>query len=385
MPAPALFLAALLAGVPDGAPGADPTRASLVSLDFRGRTLDEVVRAIEERSGNRMKLVGNDTTKEAGRVVTLEAPGPRPFWEAVDRLSEAAGVSRSRWEGTGPPGSERAYVEINAYGASRSGYGPALYVGPFRLGEFELHMHYRREYVPRQTYTRDLGPFWAQFQVLAEPRILAVRTGPLRGLEATDDRGQSLLGPEAATGGPAPANDEFDLGNRAMVTIPLARPADPGRMLRSLRGWIPVEVAVRLDEPALVVDLAGSAGKSFRAGDVRVTIEDFQAGEGGPTHLAIRAVIEGDRGDAKALPAGLISARHRVLQSHLIEVVGEGGGPVTFPSGGSSAGPEGLSMDYNYSPPIPGQPGTRPTQLLLYSPAWVDWEVPFEFADVPIP
>ena len=64
-------------------------RPTMVALDFADRPLGEAVQALATRSGFALAL---DDPALAGRRITVRAPAPLPFWEAVDRLGRAGHV-----------------------------------------------------------------------------------------------------------------------------------------------------------------------------------------------------------------------------------------------------------------------------------------------------
>jgi hypothetical protein len=83
------------------------TRPTLVRLDFRDRPLGEVVEALNARHDLRLAVrLGPLPTRgmffdperadlrarRLERKVTVEAPAPLPFWEALDRLCRADGL-----------------------------------------------------------------------------------------------------------------------------------------------------------------------------------------------------------------------------------------------------------------------------------------------------
>ena len=109
-------------------------------LDFHDRTVGEVVRAIEDRSGKRVVAYGAGRRAASGtvqikgpvdssrhdRTVTLESPGPVPFWEAIDRLAVAGRLTYR----LGDFGESTGVV----FEGDGDAPGPACYAGPFRIG-----------------------------------------------------------------------------------------------------------------------------------------------------------------------------------------------------------------------------------------------------------
>ena len=381
----AWIVTALLAGVgaaPSG-PEPDPTRPALVTLNFRNQPVPDVVSALVERSGNPIKLQFHTQAGQA-QGITLEAPESLPFWEALDRLCQAVGLQRHLIEGW-PLGSIRDRLSLDGPLGSIE-YGPAHYVGPFRLGQFSLQRYHRHIYVPerQQPYRVDFGPAYAEFEVLSEPRVLAVRTGPVTVIEAVDDQGRSLLDSEALAEVDG-SNAGRGLDAPARIHISLDLPKEPGGRLVRLRGVMPVEVGVRPTEPTRVIPLEGSGGRTFRAGDLGVTIREFTLTDDGLAHLVLTVRIESQRGIRERVPRNVLNARLMNILNRQLELVDAQGRPVGGLSGGAGPKDGTLRADYRTSPPYGSQGATAPTHLRVHAPVWVAWDVPFEFTDMPLP
>ncbi len=108
----------------------------MVALDVDDRPLGEAVEALATRSGFALSL---DDPALAGRRVTVRAPGPLPFWEAVDRLGRAGHVRHD-------PGPRRDDIGTDPRASTIrlvAGDPPALtaYSGPLRIHLFATHRH----------------------------------------------------------------------------------------------------------------------------------------------------------------------------------------------------------------------------------------------------
>ena len=179
------------------------------------------------------------------------------------------------------------------------------YVGPFRVGPVVVHEHFSRVFhrtaMPAAGAATPPAPFYAEIVLTAEPNLLATQLGPLRRLEAVDDAGQSLLDPKL--GGEAPASLSAGMyGPPRVLTIPLVRPANPSKLLATLRGALPLEVARRPTAPTLVVPLEGSIGKTVRDGDLAVTVREYRIDPRGQATVKLTIRLEGPR--AAADPSG---------------------------------------------------------------------------------
>lgn len=361
---------------------ADPTKPSLVALDFKDRPLPEVVAAIAARSGNPVVMQFNTDPPNNPRKITLLSAEPVPFWDAMDRFCSEAKIQRSLND-AGPLGARQANVTLYGPGGDP---GPAQYAGPFRLGNLRLQAHFRKSFTPspRAASGAEVG-YHAEFEVLPEPRVLAIRTGPLAGLEAIDEMGRSLLDPnttdpETVSG---PVNGMTLGGYQSLVRIKLAAPHPEGKRLKLLKGRMPVEIAVCPKAPTLVIGLADAPGKAHKTGDLAITVEEFTAKPGQPTVLKVVARIEGPRRPGNTSSKPLVWTRSSMI-AKCLEVADPEGRPLAASSSSTSGGDE-LRISYLFAPAGSGRAAATPKSLRIYAPDWVDWDVPFEFRDVPLP
>ena len=148
--------------------------------------------------------------------------------------------------------------------------------------------------------------------------------------------------------------------------MPLVRAGSRARSLATLRAALPLEVARRPTAPTLVVPLEGSSGKTFRDGDLAITVREYRVDPQGPATVKLTVRIEGKRGEADPRPAGAGRRPALVgLSTSRSELADAQGTPVSGLGGGSSrSGDEvrELSIDYNVpTHPGPRSPSPRPT------------------------
>jgi hypothetical protein len=386
---------------PDPDAGARLTRPTSVALDFHDRTIAEVVKAIENRSGKRVAAFSAVAKSAVGgfqpadmswreRKVTLESPTPVPFWEAIDRL---AVVSRLAYR-LGDFGESTGVV----FEGDGDAPGPACYAGPFRIGLLGVHEH-REVILVRGPWVRfypsgvpadaaeltsapkDGGPLYAELGVAAEPGLVCRRAGPLRELEALDQAGRSLLAPAREDERQSfQAFAAIDGGIAPVVRVPLRRVEEGGasKAIRRLRGVIPVEVGALKPEPAVVIRLGESEGRTFRGGEAVFTVETDRTESDGRRKFSLLCRLTGEETSA------VRAARLAALRTYQLRVVDDRGAAVRFAS--SSSGGDGrgnLSFSYEY---IPGQPASEPpAEFRYYDLDRAAWQVPFEFHDIPLP
>ena len=363
---------------------------SLVALDFRERTVAEVVRTIENRSGKRVAAFGA-MTKGAfpggdpadldwrDRKVTLESPAPVPFWEAIDRLAVASRLAYRIadfevttgvvFEGEGDPPS------------------PACYAGPFRIGLRAIHEYHENIFL-RGPWVKfypsglafpadatelaeapvDGGPLHVELEVAAEPGLVCRRDGPLRDVKVLDDAGRPIQGfrkeDERQT---VLAFASIDGEIAPIVRVPLQRAKGnrTSKSIKTIRGVIPVEIGALQREPAIVIPLGAAEGKTFRGGGAVFTVETDRTEADGRRKLAIscRLTTEDDPAVREARLANLRTYQLRILDDH-----GMTSQFATRSSGGDGRGT--LSFSYEYDPRQRNR-GRRPNSATMTSSGFV--------------
>src|SRR5205807_5445707 len=122
--------------------------------------------------------------------------------------------------------------------------------------------------------------------------------GPVKLWEAVDDKEQSLLPP---AGSQAPNHSSYMVYNQGQMLFQLQSylhyPAQPGKTIKRLRGMVPLSVAARKADP-LTIPLADAAGKTFRQGEVSVTVHSVKAGPQQPATTIELTVRSGGSGGA---------------------------------------------------------------------------------------
>ena len=279
--------------------------------------------------------------------------------------------------------------------------GLAYYTGPFRVGLLGLHGHDDILFV-RGPWVRvfpsgmagpadatalasappDGGPLYAELQVLVEPGLVCRRDGPLKCLEATDERGRSLLGPAREGQGASPPYVLYELFQRGispLLRVPLARADGSSRRLGLLRGTIPVEVAVVKTEPALVIPLKETlAGKTFRGGGATFVVKEDAVGPDGSVKLDLAGRFDGD------IDPNIRRASEIRLMASQYRVVDAGNHDVRFQSSGAAGGAGEVLLKFTYLPGM--ELGTGPpAEFRYYDLRRTNLDVPFEFHDIPLP
>jgi len=299
-------------------------KESLVRLDFKGATLDDIVKSISKQVGFEIGLRGMAPrfggTTFGNRPITLSEPIPVPFWKAIDRLCEV-GKLTCNYQYQGPAGQgvpQPALVlsyNPNAVAQPSSNHGPfhfsvislsyqnTIYfqssapmvaqvpAGVRGIGGVAKKKGSRPTIQPSpagarapaeaakagNAPSRDVR-FYLQMLVFPEPRMVFNGNGSVKILEAVDELGNSLTS--------TASDDERAFGPRGMavglmmdgpignLTIHLRRPESPGKLIKTLRGTVDTSVTSPRSNP-LVIPLEGAEGKTFQNGDQRVVVNSI--------------------------------------------------------------------------------------------------------------
>jgi hypothetical protein len=392
--------AALLQGKIESALMVRPT---LVRLDFDDRPLAEVVQALGDRAGVAMQLVPPNNPAQAGQRVTLREDGPVTLWQAIDRLGRAGGLQHAVVN-AGVGGARGPAIQFVARPGEVTP-PPTSDSGPFRL--LVQGIHYHRDLTfgggnngvvmgPNGVVLgRNAGggraateQFYLDLQVTAEPRMLVSQNGPLKLVEAIDEKNQSLLPPggDQATVRMSGYYGTYNSGSSSVqLQVQLAHPPLAGERIKRLRGTLPVIVSTRKDDP-LLIPLADAKGKTFQTPEWSVTIHDVKADADQPRtsiELSLRSNAPSDPtlgGRAGMELAGLRSPYQTQSQIEILDAQGRVYRQ-WFPSS-SRVDAEEMRMTLML---LPSEDVGAPAQLRFYDLARAATEASFEFHDIPMP
>lgn len=380
--------------------GALLTQPTMVALDYNDQSLAEVLRGFGEQVGLKMAIYPEPAPDQLQTRVTLRESAPLPFWKALDRLCDAGKLQYNFGMQLLP--NQREPVFQLFVGSGRPG-GPISDNGPFRVNLVGLHYQRNVQFFPTAQPQRkdprvlagepgEPNPagytinedFNAQLQIAAEPRLSLTQFGTLKLLEAVDERGQSLLIPENNNAGQNQMQSGYfgiTAGPNLHLQAPLRRPQQPGKLIKRLRGTLPVLVSTRKGNP-LVVPLSGSSGKSFRNEEATVEIQEIRANPN-TNQTSIQLAIKPNRNSGTeaellaAMPSALSRRPDQPNQQQFEVFDAQGKVIQAYPSNDMEGTRTTLTL-------IPHEQGA-PTELRYYSMVRARTEVSFEFNDVPLP
>jgi hypothetical protein len=356
-------------------------RATKVKLDFHDRPLADVVAAIKEQTGFPLVLEPPDDPSVRARRISLEAPQPVPFWQALDRLHAAGKVRHDPGVHFNPLHRAPVIRLIDDAGPPM----PSDQVGPFRINLVRLHRDRQVKLLRPPAQPAILEEFEAELQVFAEPGLIINGNGLLILEAAIDDRGQDLRpesGASPVLGRPGPPH--FDYGHASILSyhIPLRLPKTPGRRVERLKGYIPLTVMARTSCP-IVVPIAGSVGKPFASGGITLIISDVQRqGETTTIGLEVRGEQFDPQSSPDLRPARLGDFRPPYRLEDHVQLLDAQGRVCTWNAGSQPAGPNGeLVFLINLN----GGPAEPPAELRYHGIVGAAAEIVFEFRDLPMP
>jgi hypothetical protein len=353
------------------------------------RRLDDILRSLEQRvllapkrvtvrAINRpvSEIVG-EISRQTGYRLQGDQPGTRltldmvdvPFWEAIDRLSLAAGLipSANDNDGTVTLTHQDAYVPF------------VWHTGPFRLAASGFHVNRTLNFNawPRDP-TRNIGQHSENFQfafaVAVEPKMPLVGTGQARATEAVDDRGRSLLINDSNN---AVHQAYYYSGGRSLMQytgVQLAVPDKDARKVRLLRGNVPVTVLLE-QRPAIVIDKILTAGKrKLTAGPVELElIKVTETGRNYGVELSVRKATQSPVDDSN-----WVNSLYQRIE--LQDAKGRRYLPQGFTENSS---PSGVNGTFQFA--HDGRDLGPPERLVYYHWVTAQHAVPFEFRDLPLP
>jgi hypothetical protein len=380
------------------------TQPTLVRLEFEDAPLSEVVKSLADQTGMKICLLPENLPRWKTLRVSVQEPNPLPFWKAVDRLCHVASL-QSDIEMAGHSARGEAILCLK----DRSPIGrsdlPTSDHGPFRVGLVELDFHSRVGFapapprLPRNPGGRpgaNRGNFAvarpmpvttvkcsAQLELMAEPRLGVIQCGPPRILEARDDLDNSLLA----------ENQRSMMLNRDLtfltgtctsviqLNVPLSRPENPGRSIKTLRGEVPLRVSARRPDP-LIVTLAGAGGKTFVQEGIRLTIHDVRIGANSRGRQIDLSVRDERTDGAPATDDSPLHNPSSRLDSHQqnIEILDAQNRPLSWLQTDVEMESSRLTLSLTSS-----AAAGEPKELRYYRLTETVVNVPFAFADVPMP
>jgi hypothetical protein len=236
-----------------------------VTLRLAQKPLRAAVAELTKQTGYKIEVYGgNDNNVYNFQIDNL------PFWDAIDQVCATCGlVVQHGW------GDER----LRLY--RQEGQTPYIHhAGLFRVvAEGFNHQRGIQFGVARRNL---LVPgdrsehFSFALSIASEPRLPLLALGPVKVSAAADEQNNSLVPAERDGFSAQHFYGYYGRGLSQQAQVNLAPPTRDARMVRLIRGTIPVTVLVQ-QKPHITVDnVLGAKGKKFKADNTTLDIEDVR-------------------------------------------------------------------------------------------------------------
>jgi hypothetical protein len=366
--------------------------ATLIRLRLKDVPVTRVVAEFSKQSRIKLEIVpqqGPAHQQLERKQISLDLDRV-PFWEALDKLCQAASLAYS----------PRDAHSLQLHAVEKVQTLPTSAGGAFRVRV--TGMNYNRSLsfpgtgqpfasVPgAPTRTESLN---VSLDLTAEPHIKVLAVGTPHVLEARDENGQSL----ALPGGP------IGIPNRGMSFYPNPTPqlqtyqaqaglrpsTKPGTTLKVFKGKIPVEVMSHY-KPIVRVENVMTTKKKVVQGREGVTLVLLQIQEQGPQNGTIRFAISGLEKVRNEIQGAGQPGNFEAYRP-CFELTDADGRPVNMNLNfnfnapffnGQQQAPDLLEGNIYYSPGVNTGPASRFT---FFGFRRLQTDVPFEMRDVPMP
>jgi hypothetical protein len=376
---------------------------TLVALRLRDVPVPDAVEKLAKQSRLKLNLVpqqGPGRQQLEQKRISLDVQRV-PFWEALERLCEAANLT---YGATGV-----TTLQLQSLEGATLPRVPTAFSGSFRLRVTGMHYFRNLSFVGAAGAVQG-GPVGGQpvaiaagapsrqeqltvnIDVVPEAHVRILSLGALEMSAAEDENGQSLM----LEGRTHPGFVQHGYYNGPSMMQPLfaqttLRPSTkPAGKLRILKGTLPVELLAQR-RPLLEVDNPLGAKERIFKGENNLTLVILGTQNQGPQQGTVRFALTGvDRKNLGALQQQPGFPGRGYLDANLlrpfIELTDAAGRPLNLNLNLNYNGNEGqddvLDGNFYYSP---GPDTGPPTKLVFYNPKRIRTSIPFEFRNVPMP
>jgi hypothetical protein len=334
-----------------------------VSLEAGKHSLSKALKAIEAQSGSKVDLAD-------GADAEFESPAMKdiPFWEALDRIGRATGRTLQVPRRDNDTETKLKLCE----GQSRF----LALEGAFRVELVRLHedrdIDFTEHDSDKKPGRRDEW-LTASVKVLAEPRFLVLHVAKPQLEVAIDEEGKSFRWQreqQLSEWEDVPLRHLLEPDYCRSTRFDFQRLTDTSRMIKKLRGVVPIEV-VGDRNPIVITDKLGeSKGTKFKIGVEEFEIKRAEFDESGQFCLEI------------AEPTGI---QRRTSMWHERMRLEDANGNLCSPTttGARSSATERQVLLY-FSPEPAAKVGP-PCKMIVEDWVIVHHQICFEFKDVPLP
>jgi hypothetical protein len=342
-----------------------------VTMNLSKKPLKQILDELTKQTGYKIQSWGGDDKK----VYDLKCDNV-PFWEAFDRLSQAAGLVLQ-------PSYGDEYLRLNQQGS----YVPYIkHDGAFRLVASNFN---HNKTVELSTLPNTGGgaqrseSLTFTFSIFSEPKLPLMGVGEPRVTVALDNENRSMLpvqGNNDAMGGPFGRRIGGFYGYRSyfqQTSLNLRRPAETSKSVKLLKGTVALTLLAD-QKPMVVTDnILKAKGKKDTVGKTTFDIQDVTVTPN--KQYQIKMSVSEDNKDTPQDYTWMNSLYNRL---HLED--DKGNKYQVFMSSWGSSGPNHVQLTFTYRAPPLAKAGP-PTKLIYDLWTLVPHVVKFEFKDLPLP
>jgi hypothetical protein len=352
-----------------------------VTLHMTNKSIGDVLKELTRQTGYKLAPWEGQPNAAGGKAVYTFHFDKLPFWEALDKVCEASGMvlQQNYW------GDDSLHFIL------QDSYVPFnYYLGPFkvmatgfaynRTNNFgQLPRNPLQAVVPGQGQ-QGSESLTVSLTIAVEPKLPIIRVGMVKLTVAEDEEKHSML-PNGDASPNAMWNQRFYYGGGYrsffhQAQASLVWPSKSSRVVKTLKGLIPVTLLAD-QKPAIVTEkLTASKGKKFKVGAASFHIEDVAELPG--KQYQVKMSITEDSNDNSGDYTRINSLQQR------IELLDSKGNKHHFYFNNiANNSPTSIQLTMTVQPAGPNL--GPPTKLLYYAWVLMEHEVPFEFKDLPLP
>lgn len=342
-----------------------------VTIKLTNRPIREAYEALAKQTGYKIEL-GQDAEREK-QVFSFDL-NKTPFWEALDKLCEAAGVVL-----------QQGYGNENIHLQFQDRYTPFVHrSGPFRLVAqgFDYGRSVQFGSLPKTPNSLEQPQseyLRFNFNIAVEPKLPLLGIGEAKLTEALDDQKQSM----------APMRNgnvenvmvrrgSYWYGgyrsNNLSTQVALAMPAKSARFLKVIKGTVPLTLLAEQKTFVVSKEILKAKGQKLTAGSTIIEILEVTPKQN--KQCEIKMSVRQENKDGGVDYNWINSLYNR------IELQDDKGNKFAIYGSSTSTNGNHAQLTYNYAPS--GNAGA-PTQLVYHDWVTLQHELQFEFKDLPLP
>jgi hypothetical protein len=346
-----------------------------VSLKVNDRPIREVLSSIEKQTGYKIESWG------AGNRTNCSFDFDNlTFWEALDTVCQATGMVL-----------QQGYGDDRIRLQAREGHVPFVrYDGPFRLVPTGFQ-HYRNiefglvgkgDAGVSRNESLTLG-----FTVFSEPKLPLLGMGEVRVDAAYDSEKNSMLLPNGGLQEDFDARfgmrggrwvSRYGMGNRMLslqTQLTLAHPSEKATGLKVIRGRVPVTLLAEQSPEVISADVLKAKGTRTKIDSTSFSIEDVSE----PANKQVQVKMTVSEAAENANDYTWMNSLYQRIElqddkGNKFAIVGNGWG---------NNMPGSVQMTTTFAPA--GSKIGKPSKLIYYRWRTLQYEIAFEFKDLPLP